>query len=133
MPLQTVFSTGQDKSGNLNQIAFVIIVLAITFGWLLVSVWQRVLENFAFGTLGLNEQSTLHSFLIAVSVTIIFLITIWMLDQYNIVPNIESDVERASGDVLEDADRQLSDVITNTLGQGTQSGTPGLTIPPGGF
>lgn len=129
MPLQTVFATGKNSSGKLDQAAFVIIVLAITFGWLLVSVWQRVLENFAFGTLGLNEQSTLHSILVALVVTVIFLIFTWMIDQYNIVPSLESDILASGDTTLTAADQQLRRRLTSQLGQGTRTGQPNLINP----
>jgi len=86
MVLQSVFTAGLDGSGELDIPPFATLVLAIVFGWLLVSVWQRVLENFSYETLGLNSRSTVHAIIVAVILTVAFLAFIWMIDEYDIVP-----------------------------------------------
>ena len=86
MPLQTIFSSQAGADSQLEVSAFVTIVSAIVWGWLLVSVWQRVLENFSFETLGLNSRSTIHALIIALILSISFFTFIWMIDEYEIVP-----------------------------------------------
>ena len=85
MPLQTIFSSGQGD-GSLDQGAFAVIVFAIIIGWILVSVFQRVLENLFFETLGMNSRSTLHALIIAAVMISIFLVFVWMIDEYQIIP-----------------------------------------------
>ena len=48
--------------------------MALVLGWILVSLWQRVIENFAFGTLGLNRASSLHALVVAAGATVVFLV-----------------------------------------------------------
>lgn len=86
MVLQNVFTAGVNNTGELELPPFATLVLAIVFGWLLVSVWQRVLENFSYETLGLNSRSTVHALIVAVILTIAFLAFVWMIDEYNIIP-----------------------------------------------
>ena len=86
MPLQTIFSSQTGADSELEVPAFVTIVGAIVWGWLLVSVWQRVLENFSFETLGLNSRYTVHALIIALIMSISFFAFIWMVDRYEIVP-----------------------------------------------
>lgn len=71
---------------------FATVLFAIIIGWILVSLWTRFIENAAFGTLGFNENSAWHSFLVALSVTIIFLALIWVLDKYRVVSEGDSDI-----------------------------------------
>jgi len=75
-----------------SQSTFTTAFLAITFSWLIVSLWQRVIDNFTFGTLGLNENSTFHALIVAASITAMFIITVWIIDVYDLVPGgIEKD------------------------------------------
>ena len=86
MVLQSVFTAGLNDTGELELPPFATLVLAIVFGWLLVAVWQRVLENFSYETLGLNSRSTIHALIVALILTISFFAFIWMIDEYNIIP-----------------------------------------------
>jgi hypothetical protein len=86
MPVQTIFSSGTGAQSELEVPAFLTIVFSIIAGWLLVSVWQRVLENFAYGTLGMNSRSTVHALIVAIVASTAFFAFIWMIDEYEIVP-----------------------------------------------
>lgn len=59
-----------------NRVFFVYIV-AIILIWILNSLWLKVIDNFTYGTLGLNPGSTGHSALIALVATIIFLLLLF--------------------------------------------------------
>lgn len=48
----------------------------ILFSWIMIDLWGRVLDNLSYGTLGLNQNSTYHSLIVAVTVTLIFFVTI---------------------------------------------------------
>lgn len=79
------------KDEHLNTPVFTSILIAIIFGWLLVSVYQRVLENFVYEMLGFNSRSTLHALIVAVVTTIFFVSGVWMLNEYKIVPEPSED------------------------------------------
>jgi hypothetical protein len=130
MVLQTVFTRGVTDRG-LEVISFSTIVLAIVFGWLLVSVYQRVLENLSYETLGLNSRSTLHALIVAILTTIIFITTIWMIDEYEIVSAEQAGaaVGAASEGLLEDEGG--GNPITQTIAGSTRFGHPIVLLPTG--
>ncbi len=106
-----VFTTSNNSKNNTNssnnngitQGLFITILLAIVIAWILVSLWTRVIENFVFGTLGLIESSTWHAFLLAISVTIIFIVFVWTIDRLGNNNNIEEEVDRGfSGSIIND-------------------------------
>ena len=107
MPLQTIFSSGQGD-GSLDQGAFAVIVFAVIIGWILVSVFQRVLENFFFETLGMNSRSTVHALIIAAVMILLFLAFVWMIDTYQIIPAGEA------ADVLSEATGGLASASSGT-------------------
>ena len=65
---------------------FIVIFIAILIGWILIALWSRVLDNFTYGYLGLNPDSTWDTILIAIVFTILLVIFIWVADQYELVP-----------------------------------------------
>ena len=89
--LQTIWNLTPEIT---SQAIFTIILLSIVLGWILVALWTRAIENFVFGTLYFNENSSWHAFLIAFSVTLIFIGFVWMIDTYKIIPGgIEEKIE----------------------------------------
>lgn len=81
------------SNSNDETSTFTTTFLAITFSWLIVALWQRVIDNFAFGTLGMNENSTFHALIVAAAVTTLFILSVWIIDEYGLVPGgIERDV-----------------------------------------
>ncbi len=91
MVFLTEFTTVVTRDEHLNSPVFTAILLTIVFGWLLISVFQRVLENFVYETLGLNSRSTIHALIVAVLASVIFVSIIWMINEYKIVPKPESE------------------------------------------
>lgn len=77
--------------GNLflTDLSYVDMLFVITLGWLLVQLWQRPLENFAYNSLGLNKDSTYHTFIVALVATAIFLVFVFNFDA--ILGNIVQD------------------------------------------
>lgn len=70
---------------------FVEMLFVIILGWILVALWQRTIDNFTFNSLGLNKDSTYHTFIIAIVATTIFLLFVFSFD--NIFGNlVESDI-----------------------------------------
>ena len=57
---------------TLAEFPFIEALLAVILAWVLVALWERVIENFAFGTLGLDPESSFHALIVAVVATIIF-------------------------------------------------------------
>jgi len=133
MPLQTIFSTGVDiEDGGLNQAAFITIVFAIIVGWVLVSLYQRVLETFSYQTLGMNSRSTVHSIIIALVVTALFIFFVWMVDEYQIIPSSvagEALAEAAAGLAGPGEENTVSNTLTTQLAN-TRRGNPVVIVPP---
>lgn len=90
-------STGPKDNGSSqtnSEVTFITVVLAIVVAWILVALWTRVIENFTFGTLHLNGDSAWHALIVALTVTVVFIVTIWVVDQYGIIPGgLETDIE----------------------------------------
>lgn len=85
---------GTDKDSNpeapamtrsVSESAFISLLFAIIISWILVALWTRTVENFAFGTLGLNGDSTVDSLIVASAISVIFFFLVWTLDQYDII------------------------------------------------
>jgi len=57
-----------------SETTFVQLLAAILIGWILVDLWVRVIENLAYRTMGLDIDSTYHTFLVAVAVTLLFVL-----------------------------------------------------------
>ena len=62
----------------------------IILSWSLVPLWDRVIDNFTFRTLGLDETSTYHTFVIALVLTVIFFVFIFAFNDVT-AGLIESD------------------------------------------
>lgn len=56
----------------IENITFVEMVFGIVLGWIIVTLWQRCLDNFTFNYLGLNRASTYQTGIIAFTFTILF-------------------------------------------------------------
>ena len=76
-------------SHELQQQDFIGIFFVIIFSWILIDLWGRVLRNVAHGTLDMDPKSTYNAFIIAITITIIFLVCIYYLgkDKGQIVQN----------------------------------------------
>jgi TRAP-type C4-dicarboxylate transport system permease small subunit len=56
-----------------GDISFLDVLFAIIISWILVTLWQRFVDNLLYDTLGLNQKSTYQSLVVAVAFTIIFI------------------------------------------------------------
>jgi hypothetical protein len=65
----------------LVDIRFIEALFIIVLGWILVALWQRFIDNLTFNTLGLNENSAYHTFIIALVATIVFVIFILLFPE----------------------------------------------------
>ena len=114
-------STEQDAP---SEITFITVVLAIVIAWILVALWTRVIENLAFGTLGLNGDSFWHAFIVAIVFSVIFIIFVWMIDRYRLVPGtLSAEVEGFDSPVTR------ADEVDNLPGPSEQSRN-GNFVPP---
>ena len=62
------------SSNQLNRYDFIIIMFAFLLIWILVGIWQRVIDNFCIGYLCIHKDSFLPWLLIALLLTLIFAI-----------------------------------------------------------
>lgn len=126
--LQTIFTTGVDGDGGLNQAAFMTIVFAIIFGWILVSFFQRFLEGLFYHTFQMDPRSTIHSLIVFILMFFLFIIFIWYIDSLEIIPvsAAATSLAEAAGGLVEAAgeDTDESATITQQLGQGWKNGHP---------
>jgi hypothetical protein len=67
-----------------KEILFFNIFMIVIFSWVLVSLWGKWLDNFTFVTLGLDEKSSTHTFIIALTVTLIVIACIVFLRTFGI-------------------------------------------------
>lgn len=56
-----------------SDITFVEVMIAIVIAWIITSVWLRVIDNLSYNTLGLSDKNTLHTFIVALVITVIFI------------------------------------------------------------
>lgn len=56
------------------------VLTAIVIGWILVAIWQRVLDNLAYNYLGMDKSSTYDTVIVALTITISFVIYITMFN-----------------------------------------------------
>ena len=57
-----------------TELTFIEVLFTIIIAWILVTLWQRVVDNLMFSTLNLDNRSTYQTFLIAVLWTVIFVV-----------------------------------------------------------
>ena len=63
-----------------NYFTFLGILIIVIISWILIELWGTVLKNFVYGTLGLDENSTVHTLIVALTVSIIFLIILAFIE-----------------------------------------------------
>lgn len=86
MPVQAFWTLGSGSDGRiLNQEVFTIIFAAIIIGWIIVALWNRVVDNFTYNNLKMDKNSAWDTFLIAIGITIFFIAFVWVIDKYQIV------------------------------------------------
>ncbi len=88
---QTIAFIPKSDQLESNEI-FIILIIAIVFGWIIVSLITRVIENIYFETFGFSEFSTFHSIIMAASIFIIFVAFIIMIKAYRVIPGIETGI-----------------------------------------
>jgi len=81
---------GKSVTIKLDSVTFFIYIVAIILVWILNTVWMKVIDNFNYHTLKLNPDSTLHAALIAIVLTIGFLVFLYMAG--NTGNNIKSQI-----------------------------------------
>lgn len=74
----------------LSDVIYVELLFVIVLGWILVNVWQRVIDNVAYRALKLDDKSVFHTFIVALTLTAIFLVFIFSFDDIR-ADIIESD------------------------------------------
>lgn len=77
-----------------NNITFIEMVFGIVLGWIIVTLWQRCIDNFTFNYLGLNRASTYQTGIIALTITVLFISFIFIFQDLSgnmIEQSISSD------------------------------------------
>ena len=120
MVFQTVLNLStNNRRESLSQSIFAIIFLSIIIGWIVVALWTRVIDNFSFEVLGLDDSSAWDTLLIALFVSVAFITFIWVIDRYGIVPGgVERDVE--------DQPFPSQQAFINTVGDANNASIPAL-------
>lgn len=67
-----------------KELLFFYIFMIVIFSWILISLWGKWLDNFTFVTLGLDEKSPSHTFIIALTVTLLLIACIIFLRTFGI-------------------------------------------------
>ena len=60
------------SSELVSELTFAQVLIGIILAWILISLWKTVVKNFAYGTLGIDRESTWQTFVFALTVTVIF-------------------------------------------------------------
>lgn len=68
---------------SIAQLSYVEALFGIIIAWILVALWQRVVENTAYNFFGLNPESAYHAFIVAITMTIIFLVLIKTVNSFS--------------------------------------------------
>jgi hypothetical protein len=80
---------------NFSEGRFITLIIALFASFILVGAWSRFFDNFAFRTMGLSTTSTSDTLIWALSLTLLFLVFVWILDRLELfVTNLERRVER---------------------------------------
>lgn len=66
-----------------SDLTYTELIITIIVSWILIALWQRVVDNFTYGYLGLNQNSVFHSAIVALVVTIIFFAYIFLFHTVN--------------------------------------------------
>ena len=87
---------------------FTIILISIVVAWLIIDLLNRFVFNLSYNTIGLNRNSAWHSFLVLITVIILFVAAVWVIDAYQLVPGglsqqVES-IDTPAVDIQTDAD-----------------------------
>lgn len=97
---------------DLKYIEFLFVIVV---GWLLVAIWQRCIDNVCYRSLGLNSESTFHTFVVSLTTTAIFLAFVFSFD--SILGNlVEAQVSGNVPAPLVDSTKnleQLAEILKN--------------------
>ena len=87
-----------DDNPNTSEVNFITLLIFVIVAWILIALWARTVENLFFETWNLDGESFWQAFIVALSVTIVFLATVWFIDQLNLVPgSLTEDIEESQG------------------------------------
>ena len=75
----------------IRDLSTVEMMFVIVMGWTLVALWQRTIDNLTFNVMRLNKNSTYHTFVIALVITVLFLIFILSFNSVT-ADIVESDI-----------------------------------------
>lgn len=68
------------------------IVMIITFSWVLIDLWGRWLNNLLYISLSLDEKSTSTTLIVALSITLLIVTFLYYLPKFGIPIDITPDL-----------------------------------------
>ena len=64
---------------DFNNYEILILFFIIIFSWILIDLYGKVINNYVYITLGMDENSTWNALILAVGITIIFFLFVYFL------------------------------------------------------
>lgn len=99
---------------DLDDYEFILLFFVILFSWILIDLYGKVLHNFCYHTMGMDEHSSWNALLIAIFITIIFFICIYYLgERGKLVQNKVIGISSVHNATAERADK--ADVIDSSV------------------
>lgn len=92
----------KETSKTLGYFTFLVILVIIIISWILIELWGKVIENLAYNTFGLNPNSTIHALIVAVVVTLVFLIILYCIDEDNKIRDKMTPLDRTHVNLMSD-------------------------------
>lgn len=77
---------------SVQDLVFIEVLIAVILAWILVALFQRAIENFAYNTLGLDQNSAFDALIVALVALAIFLAFTFVVDSF-VGGVIEQEVE----------------------------------------
>ena len=78
---QAVIQAQNQPPSNPGGLSFVVILLIVVFAFVLVDLWSNFADNLALNQFGINPNSTLDTFVVALVFTVIILFAIYVSGQ----------------------------------------------------
>ena len=76
-------SSNNNESSNFTRsVTFIEVLYAFLISYILISAWQHFIETYIYVYLGLNKNSAFHTFIVALTITIIFIALVLLLPSF---------------------------------------------------
>lgn len=92
-----IFNLAPTTTTSLSYQSFLVIFIAITLSSILIVLYTDFIKNLAYGTIGLNNNSTWHALILALVVTGLFILVIYLINYYGLIPSGASAASTLTG------------------------------------